>query len=239
MARSSMGTSPTTTTGGSHATCRQHVPDPRRGHAGARWPGGGHRGRVRPRRLADPLRRRGHGPDRSAAASPPPGLLLGRKTYEIFAGHWPQVTDERRPGGNEAQRPAEVRRSTTLDSPSGATRRCSPPTWPARRRLKAGGEGELSVQGSGDLLQTLPAEGLVDEYRLWACPVVLGRGKRLFGSGSPALRPRAGGDARQQQGRGLLRLPDGRAPGDRVLRRARSRLRRRRREGRRGRGEDR
>jgi dihydrofolate reductase len=75
--------------------------------------------------------------------------------------------------------------STTLSDPAWANTTVLPDVGRGVRDLKASGEGELNVQGSSNLLQTLQREGLVDEYRLWTCPVVLGRGKRLFGSGSP------------------------------------------------------
>ena len=149
------------------------------------------------------------------------GLLLGRRTYEIFAPHWPHVSEEHEDGAVARTLNALPKyvASTTVHDPSWANTTVLSDVATGVRALKVGGEGELNVQGSSNLLQTLQREGLVDEYRLWACPVVLGRGKRLFASGS---RPCA------------LELVE-----TRVLRRARSWLRRRRREGRRGRGEDR
>lgn len=118
------------------------------------------------------------------------GLLLGRRTYEIFAGHWPHVSEEHEDGAVARTLNALPKyvASTTLQDPDWANTTVLSDVGRGVRELKAGGEGELNVQGSSNLLQTLQREGLVDEYRLWACPVVLGRGKRLFASGSP---PRA------------------------------------------------
>lgn len=118
------------------------------------------------------------------------GLLLGRRTYEIFAAHWPHVREEHEDGAVARTLNALPKyvASTTLQDPDWANTTVLTDVGRGVRELKAGGEGELNVQGSSNLLQTLQREGLVDEYRLWACPVVLGRGKRLFASGSP---PRA------------------------------------------------
>jgi len=109
-------------------------------------------------------------------------LVLGRRTYDIFAAHWPRVSDDE--GGkplNEARkyvasrnRPAlEWRNSVLLDEDVPA----------AVAALKADDGPELQVHGSADLLQTLIRHGLVDEYRLWTFPVVVGAGKRLFADG--------------------------------------------------------
>ena len=115
---------------------------------------------------------------------PVSGFLLGRGTYEIFAGSWPQVPaddpvskalDElpKHVASRTLRGPLEWAHSTLLDGDVPA----------AVRRLKADGEGELQVHGSPGLAQTLLAEDLVDEIRLVVAPVVLGEGKRLFGQG--------------------------------------------------------
>ena len=109
------------------------------------------------------------------------GFLLGRKTYEIFAAHWPHVKD---PIADILNQSPKYVASRTLDRA----------TWkgttiirdvPAEvRKLKGEGEGEIQVHGSGDLIQTLLEHSLVDEFRLWISPIVLGKGKRLFGKGT-------------------------------------------------------
>ena len=115
------------------------------------------------------------------------GLLLGRRTYEIFAAHWPHVSEEHEDGAVARTLNALPKyvASTTVHDPSWANTTVLSDVATGVRALKVGGEGELNVQGSSNLLQTLQREDLVDEYRLWTCPVVLGAGKRLFGSGSP------------------------------------------------------
>lgn len=112
------------------------------------------------------------------------GLLLGRKTYEIFAGYWPTATDEPDTASQLNSLPKFVA-STTLEEPL---------AWSNSRLIKGDvGKGvaelkdqpgkDLLVFGSGDLVQTLMERELVDEYRLQINPIVLGSGKRLFREG--------------------------------------------------------
>jgi dihydrofolate reductase len=114
-------------------------------------------------------------------------FLLGRTTYEIMAAYWPQVPD-----GDEVARklnslPKYVI-SKTLDEV----------TWnnstlirgdPVKEVVKLKGEAgqELQIHGSGNLAQTLIQYGLIDEYRLWFHPLVLGSGKRLFPEGATPI----------------------------------------------------
>jgi dihydrofolate reductase len=112
--------------------------------------------------------------------------LLGRKTYDIFAAYWPNPTaaEDRELAEILNNRPKYVA-STTLTNPGWQnTAVIQSDLVGAIRRLREGPSGELNVQGSSRMLQSL--HGLVDEYRLWICPVHLGDGKRLFESGSPA-----------------------------------------------------
>jgi dihydrofolate reductase len=117
------------------------------------------------------------------ALSKPFDLVLGRRTYDIFAAHWPRVPDDE--GGkplNDAtkyvasrSRPELAWRNSVLIEGDAAT---------GIAALKQGDGPELQVHGSGDLIQTLLRHNLVDEYRLWVFPVVIGSGKRLFSDGA-------------------------------------------------------
>jgi len=108
--------------------------------------------------------------------------LLGRKTYDIFAGYWPTASEDAEIADLLNSRPKYVV-STTLKDPSWQhTTVISNGVLDAVARLKDQPGDELNVQGSAVLLQTL--HPLVDEYRLWICPVHLGSGKRLFADGS-------------------------------------------------------
>jgi dihydrofolate reductase len=109
-------------------------------------------------------------------------LLLGRKTYDIFAAYWPDHP-EAAPGKpfNEATKYVASRGNPTL-------------TWDRSvllygdvaqlvADLKREDGPELQVYGSGDLIQTLMRHGLIDQYLLWVFPLLLGSGKRLFADG--------------------------------------------------------
>ena len=109
-------------------------------------------------------------------------MLLGRVTYDIFAGYWPQHDDD--PIGkafNKATKYVVTHRAEGLDWAH--TQRISGDAVAELQRLKETEGPELHVWGSGVLMHTLMAAGLVDEYRMWIVPVVLGEGQRLFGNG--------------------------------------------------------
>jgi dihydrofolate reductase len=109
-------------------------------------------------------------------------LVLGRKTYEIFAAHWPH-TDE--PGAaelNNATKHVASRTLTELDWQNSHLLGDEVPD--AIRALKQQDGPELQVHGSANLIQTLLTHDLVDEFRLLIFPLVLGKGKRLFGDGA-------------------------------------------------------
>ena len=111
-------------------------------------------------------------------------MLLGRRTYQIFAAYWPHHDDN--PIGrafNQATKYVVTRSLDRLDWMK--SRRISGDVVPELRQLKASEGAALHVWGSSELLQTLIAADLVDEYRLWVFPVVLGEGKRLFENGVP------------------------------------------------------
>ena len=110
-------------------------------------------------------------------------LLLGRRTYEIFAAHWTHVTDE--PMADALNRATKYVVSTTLEQAEWRNSTLIRGDVPEQiRRLKEQDGPEIQVHGSGQLIQTLLQHDLVDRYRLWIFPVLLGSGKRLFGDGT-------------------------------------------------------
>lgn len=112
------------------------------------------------------------------------GLLLGRKTYEIFAAHWPHMPDEDPIAAKLNSVPKYVA-SRTLDTVEwNNSTLLGADVAEEVAKLKAGPGGEIQVTGSGDLIQTLMKHDLVDEYRLLVFPVLLGSGKRLFAEGT-------------------------------------------------------
>ena len=111
-------------------------------------------------------------------------LLLGRRTYEIWASYWPHHGDN--PIGkafNRATKYVVTRRLDRLRWDD--AQRVSGDVVAELRRLKASAGPALHVWGSSEVLQTLIAADLIDEHRLWVFPLVLGRGKRLFENGVP------------------------------------------------------
>jgi dihydrofolate reductase len=109
-------------------------------------------------------------------------LLLGRRTYEIFAAHWPYIQGE------------PIADKFNAVTKYVATSSTEPLAWGQAvalhdaaadvARLKRGEGADLLIQGSGHLVQTLLAHDLIDEYRLMVFPLLLGPGKRLFGKGT-------------------------------------------------------
>ena len=112
--------------------------------------------------------------------------LLGRVTYDGFAAAWPAMEEATGDYGKKMNAMPKVVVSTTLTEPTwNNTTIISGNVADEVARLKAQYDGDILVQGSATLAQTLAEHGLVDEYRLMVHPVVLGTGKRLF-SGSAA-----------------------------------------------------
>jgi dihydrofolate reductase len=114
--------------------------------------------------------------------APPFDLVLGRKTYEIFAAHWPHTDD---PGAEELNSATKHVASTTLTELAWENSRLiEGDVAEGIRALKQGEGPELQVHGSATLIQTLLEHRLIDEFRLKIAPLVLGAGKRLFGDGT-------------------------------------------------------
>jgi dihydrofolate reductase len=109
-------------------------------------------------------------------------LVLGRRTYDIFAAYWPQAPDEEGKEINAATKYVASRGRPTLDWASSVL--LEGDVAEAVAALKRQDGPELQVHGSGNLIQTLLRHGLVDEFRLWTFPVVVGMGKRLFADGA-------------------------------------------------------
>jgi dihydrofolate reductase len=135
----------------------------------------------------------------SAVFADPFALLLGRRTYEIFAAHWPHVDEaaraERGGTASEVDDPAASALNTATKYV--ASRTLTEVTWQNSELLEGDAAGavaalkeedgpDLLTQGSSDLIQTLLTADLVDEIRPWTFPVLVGPGKRLFGSHSLA-----------------------------------------------------
>jgi dihydrofolate reductase len=110
-------------------------------------------------------------------------LLLGRKTYEIFAAYWPHATDEQ--GAAPLNNATKYVVTTTLERADWQpSQLIKGDVVPQLLRLKEQDGPELQVHGSSNLLQTLIKHELIDQYNVWIFPVLLARGKRLFGDGA-------------------------------------------------------
>jgi dihydrofolate reductase len=112
----------------------------------------------------------------------PYDLLLGRKTYEIFAAHWPKVEAPEDGGLNAARKYVASRTLATVEWNNSAL--LEGDVAEAVAALKTEDGPEIQVHGSGNLLQTLFEHDLIDRLQLMIFPVVLGTGKRLFGDGT-------------------------------------------------------
>ncbi len=110
-------------------------------------------------------------------------MLLGRWTYDIFAAYWPKQDNPIGKAFNKATKYVATHTVRQLDW--NRSRRIGADVVNEVRRLKESDGPEVHIWGSSVLLQTLIAADLVDEYRFWIAPVVLGEGKRLFEKGVP------------------------------------------------------
>lgn len=113
-------------------------------------------------------------------------LVLGRRTYQIFEAYWPYQPDNSPVANtlNAAKKHVASHTLTTLDWNNSSL--LDGDVVAAITALKAQAGPDLQIIGSGNLIQTLQAAALIDEYNVWTFPVVLGRGKRLFGD---AIKP--------------------------------------------------
>jgi dihydrofolate reductase len=111
-------------------------------------------------------------------------LLLGRTTYDIFAAYWPRQGDDNPGAGviNRARKYVISRRPVNLDWKT--TIPINGDVVEKIKQLKKEDGPELQVHGSGNLIQTLLKNDLVDEFWLKTFPVALGSGKRLFAEGT-------------------------------------------------------
>ena len=118
-----------------------------------------------------------------AAMGTPFDLLLGRRTYDIFAAYWPHATDEAGAKPlNDATKYVASRSRPTLEWSKSVLIEGDAAEGVAALKKEDG--PELQVHGSGNLIQTLMRHNLVDQYRLWVFPLVIGSGKRLFSEGT-------------------------------------------------------
>lgn len=114
--------------------------------------------------------------------------LFGRRTYEIMAAFWPTAPEDD-PFGKHLNSVRKYVASRTLKDPSwNNTTVIEGDVVEGVRKLKDEPGGDIAVLGSGELVQTLMANDLVDEYSLTVTPIVLGSGKRLFRDPEEPLR---------------------------------------------------
>jgi dihydrofolate reductase len=120
----------------------------------------------------------------SEATSRPFAMVLGRTTYDIMAAYWPNAPEEA--GGkvfNDATKYVASRGRPNLELWSNSVL-IEGDAAQGLAALKQEDGPELQVHGSGNLIQTLMRHNLIDEYRLWVFPVLIGSGKRLFAEGT-------------------------------------------------------
>jgi dihydrofolate reductase len=114
-------------------------------------------------------------------------MLLGRRTYEIFAAHWPYAPkdDPIAPKLNAMPKFVASRTLKKADWNNSTVIGGDVPRELAR--LKRDGNGMMLIFGSSNLVQSLMGHDLIDEFRLWIFPVLLGKGKRLFADGAAPI----------------------------------------------------
>ncbi|MGQ0679866.1 MAG: dihydrofolate reductase family protein [Actinomycetota bacterium] len=110
-------------------------------------------------------------------------LLIGRRTYDIFYSFWPKV-DQEDPVAGHINRVAKYVASRTLEGSDWQNTTIISDLPAEVARLKEQSGGDIAVTGSSELIQTLLAHDLVDVFNIWTFPVLLGKGKKLFGEGT-------------------------------------------------------
>lgn len=114
--------------------------------------------------------------------SKPFELLLGRKTYEIFAAHWPYITND--PVADKFNATKKYVASRTVNKLNWANSILIKNNVENEiKKIKEQNGPELQVHGSSNLIKTLVNENLVDQFNVWTFPVTVGKGKQLFGEG--------------------------------------------------------
>jgi dihydrofolate reductase len=111
-------------------------------------------------------------------------LLLGRKTYEIFAAYWPYVKSDDPIAGKLNSTKKYVASTTLRKLDWSNSTLIKGDLVQEVKKLKQENGPELQIHGSGNLIQTLLQNDLIDEFRLKIFPITLGMGKRLFGDGT-------------------------------------------------------
>ena len=112
----------------------------------------------------------------------PFALLLGRKTYDIFAAHWPYQDDSISAVFNPATKYVATHRPDTLTWEN--SKALGSDIVASLKKIKQEDGPDLLIQGSGNLIQTLRANDLIDEMTVMTFPLLLGKGKRLFEGGA-------------------------------------------------------
>lgn len=116
---------------------------------------------------------------RAEAMDQPYEMLFGRKTYDLFAAHWPNVSDDPVANRMNAARKFVVSKSKP-ELPWSNSHLISGDIAQELKRLKNEDGPLLQVHGSWELIRFLLKHDLIDEFRIWTFPVVLGSGKKLF-----------------------------------------------------------
>jgi dihydrofolate reductase len=111
-------------------------------------------------------------------------LLLGRVTYDGMSQAWPAMGNDPATGGDIMNSIGKYVPTSTLTEPSWNATFLSGDVVQAVTELKAG--NNLLIYGSGQLTETLRAAGLIDEYRLLVCPIIQGKGRKLFAGATPS-----------------------------------------------------